>query len=108
MSTRESFVATFGEEQAVALEVAGNGHRGSVLEGNKTGSDPFRDAVVLAIGFECFTNPGYRDWHGITAPADEIVAWVKEHGEIADHDGPKDYLSLLAGAYNEYVGIETP
>lgn len=104
MSTiRDSFVARFGEEQADALEAAGNGHRDTLLEGDKHGSDAFRDAVVIAIGFQCFEVDGYRESHGITAPADDIKAWIREEADLAHHQGPIDYLAMMAGAYNEYM-----
>jgi hypothetical protein len=101
-SIRASFVAAFGEEQAERLQIAGDGHRGGMLDGGKHGPNPFQDAIVIAIGWECFTRPEFRKCHGITAPVDELKTWIREHGELNSYQGPIDYLALLAGWYDEY------
>lgn len=103
MSVRESFVERFGEEQAVALENAGNGHRADLLAGDEHGPDAFRDAIVIAIGFECFTSDHYRKSHGITVPVADLTAWIREHGDLAHHTGPIDYLAMLVGRYQPYI-----
>lgn len=103
MTTRESYAATFGKTQADRLQEAGESHRERLIEGDKRGSDPFRDAIVIAIGHECFTEPSYRKYHGITPSVRRIKAWIRDHGELAGYDGPIDYIALAAGAYEEYM-----
>jgi hypothetical protein len=98
---RESFVEHFGEEQAAKLEAAAVEHKNGIHD--EPGSDFFRWAIVICIGFECFTKDRYREYHGITAPVEDVKQWVREHGDIANHDGDADYLSLFCGTYNEYV-----
>ena len=99
--TRESFVETFGEEQAQAVERAAQDHKNGVHD--KPGSDPFRWAIVICIGYECCSHSGYREAHRITAPWSEIKQWIIEHGDLANHDGDCDYLAMFGGVYNEYM-----
>lgn len=106
MSTRESFVERFGEADAASIERAAVYHKGEFLESDKVGSDTFRDAIVIALGFECMSADSYREYHGITAPWADIQEWIRTDGQLAHHDGPVDYLAMFAGVYNEYVGIE--
>lgn len=100
--TRDSFVARFGEADAVVMESAAAHHENGVNSERK-GSDQFRWALAICIGYECFTRPAFHEWHGFTAAGDDIKAWAKEHGDLEHHDGDVDYISLLAGAYGEYV-----
>lgn len=102
--TRDSFVARFGEDQAAALEAAAEGH-GNGINGTRKGSDPFRWAVAIAIGYQCAKVDSYRAHHRITAPWPEIQQWIKDEGDLANHDGDVDYLALFAGTYEEYVGV---
>ncbi len=101
VSVRRSFVRTFGEEQAEKIEAAAAEHKNGVHD--KTGSDPFKWAIVICIGFECFTKKDYRSHHGITAPVEKIKGWIKRSGHLDTHDGDIDYLALFTGAYNEYI-----
>lgn len=102
MSIREAFVAKFGEDQAAAIEAAANEHANGVNDQNK-GTDPFKWALLIAIGYQCAEKASYREYHGIAAPWDEVKQWMKDHADLASHDGDCDYLSLLAGSYNEYM-----
>lgn len=101
MSTRKSFVAHFGSDQAAAIEDAADSHKNGIHDSK--GSDPFRWAIVICIGHQCMEVDGYREHHGITAPWEEIEAWIKEHGDLANHDGDSDYLALFAGVYTKYM-----
>lgn len=96
---RPSFVARFGEADAVAIEAAAEKHKNGVHD--NPGSDPFRWAIVICIGYDCMSR--FREDHGIHAPWDQIQAWIKGEADLASHDGDVDYMSLLAGTYNEYV-----
>lgn len=104
MSVRESYVQTFGEQEAAALEAAAEEHKNGVHD--EYGTDPFRWAVVIAIGYQCAEVPQYRNHHGIKAPWEDIRQWIIDHGDLANHDGDVDYLSLMAGKYTEYVEVE--
>lgn len=105
MSTRESFVEHFGEEQAQAIEKACYSHNTDHLDHNP-GSDSFRYAIAICIGFQCMEVDGYREHHGITAPWVDLHQWIIDHGELRHHDGGIDWLALAAGTYNEYVGSD--
>jgi hypothetical protein len=104
MSVRESFVARFGESDAAAIEAAAAEHKNGVHD--EPGSDYFRWAVVIAIGYQCMELAGYREYHGITATWADIKDWIKSDGDLARHDGDSDYLAVFAGTYNEFVGID--
>lgn len=103
MSTRESFVTRFGESQAASIEAAADMHRAELLEGDKAGSDPFRDAIVICVGFECMSLDSYRDHHGITPSWIDLRDWIRSEGNLGDHDGPVDYLAMFAGAYTDLI-----
>ena len=106
-SVREHFVATFSEADADRMVAAAEQHDNDVH--NKRGSDPFKWALAICIGYECFTE--YRKTHGFTATAADITRWIIDHGDLASHDGDVDFLGLAAGAYNKYVPAamtETP
>lgn len=101
MTTRESFVEHFGEEQAWRVEQAALEHRNGVHD--NPGSDPFRWAIAITIGYECFTRSEFREYHRITVPVEEIKAWICKHGDLRNHDGDVDYMSMFCGRYDEYV-----
>lgn len=103
MSIRASFVEMFGEDQAVAIECAAEGHKNGIHD--NPGSDPFRWAIVICIGHECMKNAEYREHHGITAPWSALKAWIKASANLVEHDGDCDYLSLMAGTYIEYMPL---
>lgn len=104
MSVRESFVAMFGESEAVTMEAAAREHKNGIHD--ITGSDPFKWAVLICIGYECFTRASFREHHGFTASADAIKTWAQNHGQLNTHDGDVDYLSLFCGRYQEYMPDE--
>jgi len=101
--TYDSYCGAFGKEQAERMFEAGEYHRHELAEAGLHGSDPFRDAVAIAIGFDCFTSDRFREYHKITVPVADIRKWIREHGDLYHHDGPKDYISVMLGVYNEYI-----
>ena len=108
MSVREHFVATFGESAAAAIEKAGFGHRDKrddSLKDRGLGSDPFKCALVFVIGYGCVSR--FAEDHGISIEPAAFKSWVREHGELASHDGDMDYISVFTGAYNDYVNQES-
>lgn len=101
-TTRKSFVRTFGEEAAEKIEAAAQEHENGVHD--ERGSDPFKWAVSICIGFQCVEVDGYREHHGITTPTwPEFKQWVKDFGELGSHDGGVDFIALMAGVYNEFM-----
>jgi len=99
MSIREAFADRFGEGEAAKIEAAAEMHANGVNDGNK-GSDPFKWAIAICIGYQCTEIDSYRAHHGITADHDEIKAWVYEHADLATHDGDVDYLTAFVGGYD--------
>ena len=100
--TRNSYVQKFGEEEALAIEEAAIRHVNEYNSANK-GSDLFRWAICIVIGYQCAEIEAYREEHRIKAPWGEIRQWIKREGDLANHDGDLDYLALCAGVYDEYV-----
>ena len=70
------------------------------------GSDPFKWAVLIAIGYECFEK--YRETHGFTVSAPDWERWIFDEAALATHDGDCDYLALFAGRYDRYVKEKLP
>lgn len=102
--TREAFVDRFGESDAAAIEAAADMHKNGVHD--EPGSDPFRWAIVIALGYQCAEIDGYRDHHGIVAPWAAIDGWLKEPAQrdwLSAHDGDSDYLALFVGTYTPYM-----
>lgn len=104
-SVRLSFEKRFGVKEAQAVFRAASEHSNGINDAN-LGSDPFKWALLMCIGYQCCEIDSYREHHGIKAPWDELKTWMIEEGELASHDGDSDYLALFAGAYNEFVGME--
>lgn len=103
MSIRDSFVERFGAQEAAAIEAAAELHRSELLEGGKYGSDPFRDAIVITIGFQCLSRASFRRYHGIKTPWKELREWIKTEAHLAKHDGPIDWLAYGAGLYKGLI-----
>ena len=104
MSVRESFVKHFGEEQAKLLECAANEHDSDVH--SKRGSDPFKWAILICIGYQCISKIRYRKHHGIKITEKAFKKWCLQYGELASHDGDCDYLALFCGVYQKYIPKE--
>ena len=98
---RRQFVKDFSEELAAALEKAAEGHKNGVHD-NK-GSDQFKWALLICIGYECFTNPDYAKYHGIDCDTEKLKTWIKAKAELRSHDGDADYIAVVLGMYNEYM-----
>lgn len=103
-AVREAFVADFGETEAAAVEAAAESHKNGVHD--KPGSDYFRWALAIAIGYECMSKDSYREHHGISVEWSVLRPWIRDHGDLANHDGDSDYLSVFTGTYNYFVGID--
>ena len=105
-SVRTSFVSAFGEAQAKAIELAAEEHKNGVHD--RPGSDPFKWAVAICIGYECISKESFRTYYGITVPWSELKRWIIEDANLASHDGDVDYLGALIGVYNEYMPAKDP
>lgn len=110
-TARETFVARFGEDQAVAVEAAARTHFGDqstfggIHDSDSFGSDEFRYWFLLAIGYECVTR--FREHHGITADVDAMKEWARGEGQLGHHDGdPPDYLALMVGVYQDWIYVD--
>lgn len=103
---REKFAEKFGEDQTLALEMAGMTHfevdPDANISGKGYGSDPFRTALVFAIAFDCYY-PKYSEFHGINLDPVEVEDWIKENVDLTKHDGAFDQLSVAAGIYDKFV-----
>ena len=103
-STKESFIAHFGAEEAERIMCAAEEHMNGAHD--ESGSDVFRWAICICLGYECMSNETYRKYHGIITPWKDIKEWIKTYGNLEAHDGDVDYLSLFVGVYNEFVEEE--
>jgi hypothetical protein len=107
VTVRESFVARFGEDQAVAIENASRDHMtmdSSIHAEDSLGSDPFKYHFLNAVSYECISRPRFREHHGITADLDAMRDWALTEGDLGGHDGDvPDYLALLVGVYDEWI-----
>lgn len=96
----QKFADKFGTDQADAVMRAANQHDNDV-HGNR-GSDPFRWAISIALGYECIGR--FAADHGITADLDDVRAWIKAEADLGSHDGDVDFLAALCGVYDEFIG----
>ena len=101
-SIKEDFIKIFGKNEAKNIEEAAQSHGNGINNGN-IGSDPFKWALLICIGYQCMEIERYRKHHGIKTSWKKLKSWIKKHGELDTHDGDFDYLSLFAGVYNEYM-----
>ncbi len=101
MSVRAKFAELFGEEQCAAIERAASGHKNGVHD--REGSDPFKWALCICIGFECMSRDSFRAEHGITVPWEALRQAIKDHGALDTHDGDVDFLAMFAGVYQEFM-----
>ena len=98
---RTEFVERFGESDATAIEQAAESHKNGIHD--EPGSDYFRWAILIALGFQCMEVEGYREGHGIQTPWSDLREWLHTESVKAwlrDHDGQFDYLAAFGGAYN--------
>ena len=106
MSEREDFESTFGAGTAAKIIDSAHEHDNGVHD--NPGSDEFRWACLIAIGFQCVEIDSYRAHHGITSPTwEQFQKWLKDRRQwLAEHDGEFDYLAFFGGVYNEYMPEE--
>ena len=100
-SIRPLFVNLFGEDQAFAIEKAAEEHDNEVH--TKRGSDPFKWALLICIGYQCIEVERFRKGHGIKASYMELKEWIREVADLGSHNGDCDYLALASGKYNQYI-----
>jgi hypothetical protein len=105
MGVRAAFVERFGEHDAAAIEAAAEEHSNGINDAER-GSDEFKWALLIAIGYQCVEVDRYRNYHGITTPWADLKPWIVENAALAEHDGDCDYLAALCGTYDEFVGRE--
>lgn len=115
MTTREKFVARFGEADARRIEEAARQHTqneggnlfarfceawcGPVPDPEDQ-DDPFLAAISVCIGWECLTR--YAGAHGLELDVDECREWVRANctipQEYRDPSGPVRYAEYLGEA----------
>lgn len=106
MGIRDKFVAVFGEDEALCMEASAEEHANGINDANR-GTDPFKWAILICIGYECFTKDRYRQHHGFHYQPDVLKAWICAHADLGTHDGDSDYLALFGGAYTPYITANT-
>ena len=101
---RARFAARFGTDLAEKIERAAEHHTKVLPAPLSQGSDPFRFALVWAIGFECLTRPAFRREHGITAPWADLSAWIRDEADLASYDGTMDLAGRGFGLFDAILG----
>jgi hypothetical protein len=101
---RARFVARFGPDLAEMIERVAEHHTKVLPAPLDQGSDPFRFALVWAIGFECLTRPAFRREHGITAPWADLSAWIRDEADLASYDGTMDLAGRGFGLFDAILG----
>jgi len=115
VSHRESFVRWFGENQAVAVEAAAEGHLippplppgmepiPHAHADDNRGSDEFAYQFLVCVGYECFDDR-FRAHHGITVKKETARDWCIDQDLVRTFDGDcPDYIALMVGTYNEWM-----
>lgn len=102
-SIRHAFIAAFDEDTALSIEAAAEEHANEYNSSDR-GTDLFKWALLICIGYECMSKERYRVYHQIRPEWDALKAWIITHGHLGEHDGDSDGISLIAGVYNEFVG----
>lgn len=110
---RDSFVDTFGEEEAKRVEEAAKVHLDEVnpydvlgtAHKKNRGHDPFQWAIVMVIAYNCIKNPGYREWHGFKIGWDEFDEWVKLEADLTSYEGEFDAMALMLGEFTPYLEV---
>jgi hypothetical protein len=101
MSVRKSFVEHFGEELAHGIERAALFHE-TRRNGKDKGSDRFKWALLIAIGYECTSV--YQEHHNLQElDHEQFKEWCKAHGHLHSHDGDADIRALIDGRYVPYL-----
>ena len=77
-SVRTSFVEHFGEDQANNIMLAAETHKNGIHD--KYGSDPFKWAICICIGYECLKR--FAEFHNIIVPYNKLKEWILNCGEL--------------------------
>ena len=105
MNTREKFVKAFNEQTAQKIEACASEHGNGVNNKNK-GSDPFKNALLIVIGYECVSREKFFKYHKfdkkVISPF-RFERWCKNEAELDKHDGDCDYLTLAGGGYRKFM-----
>lgn len=106
-SIKSSFIKHFDKETAAIIEKCAEKHSNGVNSQN-VGSDPFKWALTIAIGYQCFEKDNFREYHGFAKKHtyEKIKSWIKKYGHLDTHDGDCDYISLFAGIYNDFMPVK--
>jgi hypothetical protein len=104
---RTRFAAQFGDDLAETIVEVAERHTKVIPAVLDRGSDPFRFALVWAIGFECLTRPEFRREHGIIAPWAELLAWICDEADLASFDGTMDLSGRGRGLFDAILGSHT-
>jgi hypothetical protein len=104
---RTRFVARFGDDLAETIVAVAEHHTKVIPAVLGRGSDPFRFALVWAIGFECLTRPEFRREHGITVPWADLLTWICDEADLASFDGTMDVSGRGRGLFDAILGPHT-
>ncbi len=105
MSDRSVVRKEFGEDTACLVEKCAREHGNGINNANK-GSDPFKNALLIVIGYDCIAKERFFIYHGFDASKISLFRferWCKTEGQLDKHDGDCDYLALMAGVYNKFM-----
>jgi len=102
---RDRFVTAFGEMLAVQVEAAVACHVPRLPFRLESGSDPFRFALVWAVGLECLSRPEFRIAHSIEVPWELLRDWLSDADLLAGFDGSMDDAGWASGLF---AGILPP
>jgi hypothetical protein len=98
---RKQFEKDFSKELAEKIVKAAISHGNGI--NNKEIGDEFKWALLMIIGYQCAEKKEYREYHGIDCDWEEVKKWIKKNAELKTYKGDYDYLSMMAGIYNEYI-----
>jgi hypothetical protein len=101
---RDRFVAAFGEPLAVSIEAAVERHLPDLRVALERGSDPFRFALVWAVGLECLSDRRFRSDHGVVVPWELLRDWLVDAELLNGFDGTMDFGARAAGLFDEIAG----
>ena len=104
---RDRFVSAFGEHLALSIEAAIERHVPALKMPLERGSDPFRFALIWAVGLECLSNAAFRAEHNIVVPWKVLRDWLRDADLLAGYDGTFDFSSLAVGQYEGILDLPT-
>lgn len=104
MDLRDRFATAFGEHLALTIEAAIERHVPELNVQLERGSDPFRFALVWAVGLECLSRPEFRAEHGIAVPWAVLRDWIRNADLLAGYDGTFDFGGRAVGLFDEILG----